>query len=462
METLGNLTTFSRTQLVQIIAQQQVLLAEQRATIAQLKTAVDTLQRRVSALEEQVRRKSGPGSGMPGNKPTSPPTSPPPQAPPAPRQPRLHGSGRSRMTPTESIDHAMDACPDCGATLAGGSVRRTREVIDLPITPVRVVEHRIIARTCPACKRRCTPTVDLAGVVLGQQRLSVNVLTLITTLREVGRLPVATIQWLLGTVYQLPLSTGGITTVLHQVAQRAAPEVTAIRDRIRTSPVVHADETGWREAGKNGYVWGLSTATACYLVRGGRGKGMLDDALGPDFQGVLVSDFYAAYDHYPGLHQRCWVHLLRDCHDLCALYPKNAGLRRWAAALRRVFEQGKAVTGTAQERQQAQRHLTQELRAQCAGPATDALAVQGKLCRRILKYLSELLTFVADPAVPADNNAAERNLRSLVVQRKISGGTRSPQGSRTVMTLASLFGTWQAQGINPFTALRQLLTSPQL
>lgn len=153
---------------------------------------------------------------------------------------------------------------------------------------------------------------------------------------------------------------------------------------------------------------------------------------------------------------------VRDCHELCALYPKDAGLRSWAAALRRVFEQGKAVTGNAQERQQAQRHLTQELRAQCAGPATDALAVQGKLCRRILKYLSELLTFVADPAVPADNNAAERNLRSLVVQRKISGGTRSPQGSRTAMTLASLFGTWQAQGINSFTALRQLLTSPQL
>ena len=458
METLDNLTTFSRSDLLQIIRQQQVLLAEQRATIAQLKAAVDTLQQRVSALEEQLRRKGGSGSGMPGNKPTSTP----PQEPPSPRHPRGYGSGRSRMVPTESVDHALDVCPDCGTPLDGGSVQRTREVIDLPITPVRVVEHRFIMRICPACKRRCTPKVDLEGVVLGQQRLSVNVLTLITTLREVGRLPVATIQWLLDTVYHLPLSTGGITAVLHQVAQRAAPEVAAIRDRIRTSPVVHADETGWREDGKNGYVWGLSTATDRYFVRGGRGKGMLDDALGPDFQGVLVSDFYAAYDHYPGLHQRCWVHLLRDCHDLCDLYPKDGGLRNWAAALRRVFEQGKAVTGNAQERQQAQRLLTQELREQCAGPATDALAVQGKLCRRILKYLSELLTFVADPAVPADNNAAEGNLRSLVVQRKISGGTRSPQGSSTVMTLASLFGTWQAQGVNSFTALRQLLTYPQL
>ena len=159
METLDNLTTFSRTQLLQIIAQQQTLLAEQRATIAQLKTAVDTLQQRASALEEQLRRKGGTGSGMPGNKPTS--TAP--QEPPGPRRPRAHGSGRSRMTPTESVDHALEACPDCGAPLEGGSVQRTREVIDLPITPVRVVEHRVITRTCPVCKRRCTPKVDLEG-----------------------------------------------------------------------------------------------------------------------------------------------------------------------------------------------------------------------------------------------------------------------------------------------------------
>ena len=78
------------------------------------------------------------------------------------------------------------------------------------------------------------------------------------------------------------------------------------------------------------------------------------------------------------------------------------------------------------------------------------------------RYLGELLTFVGDPAVPADNNAAERGLRPLVTQRKISGGTRSPQGTTTAMALAALFGTWRLQGVNPFTACRSLLTSPQL
>ena len=70
--------------------------------------------------------------------------------------------------------------------------------------------------------------------------------------------------------------------------------------------------------------------------------------------------------------------------------------------------------------------------------------------------------FVTDPAVPPTNNAAERSLLPLVVSRKISGGTRSARGTRTKMTLASLFGTWRAQDRNPFDECRTLLSSPQL
>ena len=74
----------------------------------------------------------------------------------------------------------------------------------------------------------------------------------------------------------------------------------------------------------------------------------------------------------------------------------------------------------------------------------------------------ELFVFVAQPEAPPDNNAAERSLRHLVVSRKISGGTRSNQGADTKMTLASIFGTWRAQDLNPLTACRQLLASPQI
>ena len=100
--------------------------------------------------------------------------------------------------------------------------------------------------------------------------------------------------------------------------------------------------------------------------------------------------------------------------------------------------------------------------ADLVNPLYQLLSVTPKLCRRIDKHLKELFVFVAEPEVPPDNNAAERSLRPLVISRKISGGTRSNQGTDAKMTLSSLFGTWRAQGQNPLTACRQLLTSLQL
>ena len=78
-----------------------------------------------------------------------------------------------------------------------------------------------------------------------------------------------------------------------------------------------------------------------------------------------------------------------------------------------------------------------------------AAAPQRVLCERITTHLRALFVFVEDPAVPATNNAAERSLRHLVTSRKISGGTRSPAGTATKMTLATLFGTWRLQGLRP-------------
>ncbi len=92
----------------------------------------------------------------------------------------------------------------------------------------------------------------------------------------------------------------------------------------------------------------------------------------------------------------------------------------------------------------------------------DPLAVQRKLCRRIHRFIKELFVFVGDPLVPSDNNAAERSLRHLVTSRKISGGTRSQQGTTSKMSLASLFGTWRTSGLNPFLECRKLLASPQM
>ena len=113
--------------------------------------------------------------------------------------------------------------------------------------------------------------------------------------------------------------------------------------------MVHADETGWREDGNNGYVWTFSTPTQRYFLRRGRGKAVVDEVLGPDFAGVLVSDFYAAYHHYDGPKQRCWAHLLRDVHGLRVLHPQDHRLAQWADAVHQLYRQAAAFTHPGRE-----------------------------------------------------------------------------------------------------------------
>lgn len=445
-----------REQLLVLLAQQDTLIAEQAEQIRQQTLVTAALQERIRALEHKLSGRGG--TDMPGTKPAR--VAPAPTT--KPRQKRHQGFGRPRLPPTETVQHALAACPACGTTLVGGWIQATREVIELPLAPVRVTEHQYLARICPCCQKRQMPKVDLAGIVGDQQqRLGIGVVSLIATLREVGRLPFATIQWYLATVHQLHLSLGELVRVVGQVAERAKATVSAIQQAIQASPVVHADETGWREQGKNGYIWTFRTPTHGYFVHGRRTKEMVDQALGPTFSGVIVCDFYASYDHYPGLKQRCWAHLLRDMHDLTEIYPSDQPLQAWATAIHDLYDEAKAFAAPQEAVRLAQQRADeQRLLALCRPFLTDPLAVQGKLCRRIEHHLSELFVFVGDPRVPPTNNAAERSLRHLVTSRKISGGTQSVRGTTVKMNLASLFGTWRLQDLNPFVECQRLLQSP--
>ena len=158
MDTELDLTRASREALL-------ALIAEQKAMIAQL-------QQRTAELEARLNARSSPG--MPGNKPSS--RSRPPRK--GVRKRRDHGFARVRMAPTQWVEHAVEACPDCGTHLAGGWVQRTREVIEIPVAPVEVIEHVFIARVCPGCGRRHVPAVGLQGTVMGQQRFGVNLVSL--------------------------------------------------------------------------------------------------------------------------------------------------------------------------------------------------------------------------------------------------------------------------------------------
>ena len=229
----------SRETLLAVIAEQQGVITGQQGVIAELGQRVESLEARLSG--------GGLGARMPGHKPAAKRKKPTEQEK-KPRKKRQHGFARPRMEPAGRVVHAPESCPECHTTLSGGWVQRTREVIDIPVVPAEVTEHVFIARTCPLCRKRRLPQDPLKGLAVGRQRLGVNLSSLIVTLREEARLPVRTIQWYLRTFHQLKLSVGAVVRAVHQVARQAGPEVGGSLERIRSSPVVHADETGWRES----------------------------------------------------------------------------------------------------------------------------------------------------------------------------------------------------------------------
>ena len=383
-----------------------------------------------------------------------------------PRKQRAINHARRREKATRYVDHSIDRCRGCGCELRGGSVKRTRQVLHISLLAAEVIEHRFYERRCPRCGKREVPGAEvLQGEVIGKHRVSVQTMAIIATMREVGRLPDATVQWVLETFFGLRLSCGEIAAIPQDVADQAQGLVAHIGQSLRHSPVVHADETVWRENGQNGYFWFYGNEEfSRVLYRPSRSGDVVLEMLGEDFAGTLVSDFYSAYSRLPGSHQRCWVHLLRAIYDLKLKYPDDVLLENWAQTVHAVYLDAvqhaqRLREASPAQRTQAQHQYEQRLIACCQPYLTQAVP-QTVLCKRVERFLPELFVFVADPRVPPGNNAAERGVRPIAVSRKISGGTRSPRESATKATLASIYGTWRLQDQNPFSACLDLLHSP--
>jgi len=382
-----------------------------------------------------------------------------------------HNRARRRAMPTHIIEHYLTMCPECDLRLGGISLARCREVIDVPpslAVQITLWTHRIFKGGCTRCQKWHEAPLDLQAEVLGQGRIGVRLARTIAYLRTSLRLPLRQIRDLLRTLHGFEVSLGEIVELLHRISTHAQPVLDALLTEIRDSPAVQADETGWREDGKNGSIWSVSTPTVRYYEYHHFHAGkVVKRLIGDEFAGVLGSDFYAGYNIHQGLHQRCWVHFLRDIHDLKKLYPDDAQVWQWAKAVKQIYDRAKAAPVPEPQlplpKQHAQRvalqhAFEQELWQVCA-PFVQTQTPMHTLCERVERFLPELFVFVASPGVPSDNNLAERSVRPLVIARKISGGTRSPKGSATRMGLASLFGTWHAQGLNPFSQCLALLTT---
>lgn len=449
--------------------EQEILRAENaklRAENTDLRTLVGQLQEQLAAAQSRIaeleQQRPEPPAFVKPNRPTR-------SDPKPPRKKRAphHNHGRRRMTPTRREPHALERCPDCNYRLQGNSIDYTREVIELPEPqPVEIIEHQVIKRFCPHCQRWHSPKLDLAGQVLGQGRIGVRIASLIGYLRTTLRLPIRRIQAYLRTIHQLILSAGEIVELLHQVRRTLQPQVAGLKQQARASPILHGDETSWRENGVNGYIWAFSTpgedAVRYYEYDHSRGQTVVKRILGGRFHGHLVSDFYCGYNDYAGKHQRCWTHLLRDLHELKEAQQQDADVVAWALAVRALYDDAQAWLTTHAQPSQAAREteyveLTSRSHALGLAYAKAREHPCCALCKRLLRHEDELFQFVLVEGLSADNNLAERSIRPLVVIRKISGGSRSDEGTKTRIGLASLFETWQARKLNPFDECFKLL-----
>lgn len=437
--------------------------------IYEMADKIQLLEGEVARLKEQLHQKGqgkGPASSLPSF--VKPNTK---KKKLKKRKQREIGYARKKEVPTEQIFHTQGVCSHCGSHLGKPTVAYTRQVIDLPVSSYKVVEHVVFKRWCYQCKKCIQPEVDLSKEVMGKGRIGINLVATIVTMRERLRLPVGVIQKYLFLFYQLKLSKGEIVALLHEVARIGKPTYQKILEEVQNASVVHADETGGREDGRNGYFWSFSTKDVHFLLyRKSRAASVVEEIVGSDsekFNGVLTTDFYASYNTYAGFHQRCWVHLLRDIKELKEKNKKHPPLNKWAKQVKVIYQEAKAYGGPdptlpvglqVEERIQKQREFEERLKKVCQ-PYVLKDVVQSTLCARIITFMPELFSFVRFPDVSADNNHAERMVRHTVIARKIQGGTRSPKGSETKSILTSLFDTWTLQGKNPFQQCKLLLAT---
>jgi len=448
-----------------LVAENATLCAEVTALRLQVAELTQQLQAALVRIAELEQEKSEPPPFVKPNRPLG-------SEPKAVRKKRApeHNTSRKRSQPTRIERHVLEHCPDCSYRLCGESIDYTREVIELPSPqPVEVIEHQVLKRWCPHCETWRSPKLDLSGQVIGQGRIGVRVASLVSYLRTTLRLPFRVIQAHLVTLHNLRLSVGELVELTHDVRQQLQPQADQLKAEVRTSTVSHGDETSWRENGQNGYAWAFVTAgpqaVRYFEFAHRRSHLVAQRILGAQWRGWLVTDFYAAYNLIPGRHQRCWVHLLRDLHALKQEQATHPEVVQWVSDVRKLYDAAHTWLAAHPAPSLAERRTEYaDLFSQiCRLGEQYALTYDHPCCtlaKRLLRHQDELFQFVLVPGLPADNNLAERSIRPLVIMRKISGGTRSAEGTKTRLTLASLLHTWSARNLNPFVECLRTLQQP--
>ena len=383
--------------------------------------------------------------------------------PPNPRGRPCGHAGSSRLRPTR-IDHiqaipAGDMCPDCGSAFSGKGTTRARVVEAIVLVrPTVITKYVIERRWCPTCR---TYHEDAVTQALPRHRLGLHVLLFVVYQKVALGLSYGKIQRELRSYFGLTISAGELPSMVAEVAALFGPAYARLRELMRQQAAIHIDETSWRVEGVPHWLWVfVNDVVALYVVSRSRGSKVPQALLGPDFDGVVISDFFSAYSPLEVEKAKCWAHLLRDSHDYAKGQDADSERTRFHRTLHELFVEMGVALEQVQADPTGRKRVYDEMRTKLWRFATEhwrSWQCQ-QLAERIKKYLNDLVVWLIDPAVDPTNNAAERALRGAVVTRKTSFGSRSKRGAHAFARLRSISMTWERQGKDFFTTAHQALS----
>jgi transposase len=379
-----------------------------------------------------------------------------------PGRPKGHkGSTRSRPKLPDIIKEPEKkcTCDHCGAPLREPAHvgHRFIEEISNP-HPRQIIDFLEFEYKCPSCKGYILarhPDCPPDGI------FGKNALIQATLMKFEERLPFEKICQQMESQFSLPLTPASALDITRRVSEYLRPEYGAILKRIKRARVVNVDETSEKVDGKNHWLWVFTTETDTFFaIRKSRGKKVLDEVLGSDFEGYLGCDGWKSYSNFSGRLQRCWAHLLREAEWL-AEYCSEA--KPLYLALKRLYaDLAAALVGDPplSERKKLQVAAIRRLRywIQKDYESLEAKRFIGK----VRNGVGHWFTFVVVPGLEATNNRAERALKESVVQRKIIGTFRNDKGIQIYETMMTLVATWKQRGLNPYKAMAESLTESWL
>lgn len=377
---------------------------------------------------------------------------------------RKPGHAGACRPPPQRIDstceHRLKTCPHCGTAVDQPIREHTRLIEDIPkVTPL-VTAHTIHGYWCSHCQTIVAPKVTAA---LPRSSLGLRFVVYTAWLHYLVGVSVGNCVKTAAVSLGFPVSPGGLTLAWKNLASRLEGHYDAIGQNIRHSAVLHADETGWRINGVTCWLWAFATRQYCYyLIDRRRGAAVVKQVLGTLFPGILIIDFWGAYNAIQTLaKQRCYFHLFTELIKVDKLNA-SATWKRFRKKLSRLLKDAVRLGDQRQirsppiyARRRAKLHI--RLDELIAAPFEDADAK--RLIKRLRRHRGELLTFLDHEAVSPYNNHAEQQMRTAVHTRKVSQQNRSLQGAKTHAIFLSLFRSAQLQGLNPVEYVLQLARS---